>query len=60
MVAVSAGHEYVGVDGRSRYLYIVLGGYLRIVGAPSVQSCCSYRYLLPPVYSYMADIANPD
>ena len=27
------------VDGRSRYLYTVLGGYLRILGAPSVQSC---------------------
>ena len=29
------------VDGRSRYLYIVLGGYLCILGAPSVQSCCT-------------------
>ena len=29
------------VDGRSRYLYIVLGEYLRILGAPSVQSCCT-------------------
>ena len=27
------------VDDRSRYLHIVLGGYLRILGAPSVQSC---------------------
>ena len=27
------------VAGRSRYLYIVLGGYLCIFGAPSVQSC---------------------
>ena len=26
------------VDGRSRYLYIVLGGFLCILGAPSVQS----------------------
>ena len=26
------------VDGRSMYLYIVLGGYLRILCAPSVQS----------------------
>ena len=25
----------------SRYLYIVLGGYLRILGAPIVQSCCT-------------------
>ena len=29
------------VDGRSRYLYIVLGRYLRILGAPSVHSCCT-------------------
>ena len=29
------------IDGRSRYLYIVLGGYLHILGAPSVQSCCT-------------------
>ena len=29
------------VDGRSRYLCIVLGGYLHIWGAPSVQSCCT-------------------
>ena len=28
-------------DGRSIYLYIVLGGFLRILGAPSVQSCCT-------------------
>ena len=30
------------VDGRSRYLCIVLlCGYLHILGAPSVQSCCT-------------------
>ena len=29
------------VDGRSSYLYIVQGGYLRILGAPSVKSCCT-------------------
>ena len=29
------------VDGRSRYLYIVLGGFLRILGAHSVQSWCT-------------------
>ena len=29
------------VDGRSWYLYIVLGGFLRILGAPSVQSYCT-------------------
>ena len=33
------------VDGRSRYLYIVLGGYMRILGASSVQSCCTIYYL---------------
>ena len=27
--------------GRSSYLYIVLGGYMRILGAHSVQSCCT-------------------
>ena len=48
------------VDGRSRYLYIVLGGYLLILGAPSVQSCSPYRYLLPIMYLFMTDIANPD
>ena len=31
----------VCVDSRSRYLYIVLGSFLRILGAPSVQSCCT-------------------
>ena len=40
------GVMYVGVvilcvDGRSRYLYIVLGGYLYILCAPSVQSYCT-------------------
>ena len=24
-----------------RYMYIVLGGYLRILGAPNVKSCCT-------------------
>ena len=33
------GSVRVGVDGRSRYLYIVLGGYQHILGAPRVQSC---------------------
>ena len=37
MFVVSA---FFCVDGRSRYLYIVLGGYLRILGAHSVQSSC--------------------
>ena len=48
------------VDGRSRYLYIVLGGYLCILGARSLQSCCPHRYLLPNVYLSVADIENPD
>ena len=26
---------------RSSYMYIVLGGHLRILGTPSVQSCCA-------------------
>ena len=38
---------------RSRSLYIVLGGYLRILGAPD-------GYLFPSVYLFMVDIANPD
>ena len=42
------------------YLYIVLGGYIRILGAPSVQSYSPNLYLLPTVYLFMADIANPD
>ena len=49
------------VDGRLRYLYIVLSGYLRILGAPSVQSCCTLSIsTLPTVYLYVGDIANPD
>ena len=28
-------------DGRSMYLCMVLGGYMHILGAPSVQSCCT-------------------
>ena len=42
----------------SMYLHIVLGGYLRILGAPSDQSCCTLS-MLPTVYLYVADIANP-
>ena len=29
------------IDGRPRYLYIMLGRYMRILGAPSVNSCCT-------------------
>ena len=37
---VCVGCEWIlCVDSRSRYLYIVIGGYLRILGASSVQSC---------------------
>ena len=45
---VLGGGEWMGglgdglilcVDGRSRYLYIVLDGYRCILGAPSVPSC---------------------
>ena len=43
------------VDGRSRYLYIVLGEYMRMLGAFSVHPC-----LLPTVYLFMADIENID
>ena len=32
---------FLCVYGKSMYLYIVLGGYLRILVAPSVQSCCT-------------------
>ena len=30
------------VNDRSRYLYNVIGGYLRILGAHNIQSCCTY------------------
>ena len=45
------------VDSRSRYLYIVLGGYLRNLGAHSVQSSCtlwiyaSYSVFVYGIYS---------
>ena len=48
------------VDGRSRYLYIVLGGYLCILGAPSVQSFCTLLISGSNLYLSVADIANPD
>ena len=41
-------------------MYIVIGGYLRILGAPSVQSFATYGYLLPTVSLFMAYIENPD
>ena len=45
------------VDGRSSYMYIVLNGYLHILGEPSVQRCCtlsisaSYRVFVYGRYS---------
>ena len=48
------------VDGRSMYLYIVLGGYLVILGAHIVKSCCTLWISASTVYLFMADIANPD
>ena len=41
---------------------IVLGGYLRIFGAPSIQSCCtlSISDFLTCIYLSVADIPNPD
>ena len=49
------------VDGRTRYLYIVFVGYMHIIDAPSVQSCCiSWIFASYRVFVYMADIANPD
>ena len=39
---------------------IVLGGYLCILGTPSVQSFAPYPYLFTIVYLTVADIGNPD
>ena len=50
------------VGGRSRYLYIVLGGCLRILGTPSVQSCftlsisASYRVFVCGRYRKSIDL----
>ena len=52
--------EILCVDGRSRYLYFMLGGYLRILGAHSVQSCCTLSISASYLYLSVADIANPD
>ena len=41
-------------------LCIVLGGYLRILDAPSFNPIVPYRYLLPNMYLSVAEIANPD
>ena len=40
-VCVSFDSVFLVFDGRSMYLYIVIGGTLRILGAHSVQSYCT-------------------
>ena len=52
-VCVCCESGFFVLIGRFRYLYIMLGRYLRILGSP-------YRYLLPNLYLSVADIANPD
>ena len=39
---------------------LCLAEYWRILGTPSVQPVAPYVYLLPTMYLFMADIANPD
>ena len=41
------------VDGRSRYLYIVLGGYLRIVGSPSVLDTVVISMIYHQLHGYL-------
>ena len=48
------------VDGRSRYLYTVLGRFLCSSVHPVFNPVAHYRYLLPNLYLSVADIANPD
>ena len=48
------------VDGRSMYLYIVLGGFLHILGMTMFNPVAPYQYLIPNLYLSVADIANPD
>ena len=50
----------IRVDGRSRCLYIVLGGYSASYVHPVFNPVAPYRYLLPNLYVSVADIANPD
>ena len=45
------------VAGRSSYLCIVLGGYLRI---PVFNPVGPYGYLLPKMYLFIADITNTE
>ena len=52
------------VDGRPKYMYMVLGGYLRILGAytppPMFNPVSPYPHLLHTLYLFVADVANPD
>ena len=41
LVCVNCESCFICGDGKSSYRCIVLGGYLRILGALSVQFCCS-------------------
>ena len=45
-----------GVICEPRYMCIVLGGYLH----PVFNLVAPYGYLLPNMYLFIADIANPD
>ena len=47
-------------EGGSRYLYIVLGGNLRILGTPSMQSCCTLAMAASCHVLFMAYISIPD
>ena len=52
---VSVRVRILSVYGRSRYLYIVLGGYMRILGDPVFNPVSPYGYLLPTVYLYIVN-----
>ena len=47
-------------DGRSRYMCVVLGGYLASEVHPVFSPVAPYGYLLPNMYMFIADITNPD
>ena len=59
-VCVSCESGFFCVDDKSRYLHIVLGGYLRFLVSPSVQSCCTISISASYHVFFMTDIANPD
>ena len=48
------------VDGRSRYLCIVLGDTCTSEVHPVFNPVAPYGYLLSDMYLFMADITNPD